>query len=89
MSITNLTAYKRRLAQRLEPNERKKLEALEAASLDNLNSEQIARIKRDTRLGTYPTARLVMAAYNRQTTELGREAAERRAEAEREARMRI
>lgn len=89
MSITTLSAYKHRLAQRLEPDERKKLEALEAASLDNLNSEQIARIKRDPRLGTYPTARLVMAAYNRQTAALGREAAERRAEAEREARMRI
>ena len=86
MSITDL---KRKAAASLEPAERRKLVALEAAALENLTAEQIERIKRDPGLGTYPTMRLVMAAFNRQDTELGRDAAERKSEVERAARMRI
>ena len=89
MSITDLTAYKQQAAQRLEPNERRKLKAMEAASLENLTPKQIERIKRDPGLGTYPTMRLVKCTFNRMETELGREAAEQKAEAERESRMRI
>lgn len=89
MSITDLAAYKQQAAQRLEPNERRKLEAMEAASLQHLTPEQLERIKRDPGLGTYPTMRLVVAAFNRMETALSREAAERKAEAERESRMRI
>lgn len=86
MSITDISAYKR---QQALASDLRKLEALETASLDNLSHEQIERIKRDPRLGTYPYARLVMAAFKRQEAALAREAAERKAEVEREARMRI
>lgn len=89
MSITDLAAYKQQAAQRLEPNERRKLEAMEAASLLNLTPEQLERIKRDPGLGTYPYMRLVIAAFNRMETALRREAAERKADVERESRMRI
>lgn len=89
MSLTDLEEYKHRMAEKLAPAERKKLEALEAAVLTNLSSEQIERIKSDPRLGTYPTARLVMAAFNRQETALNRDAAERKAQAERESRLSI
>ncbi len=89
MSLTDLEEHKHRMAEKLATAERQKLEALEAAALTNLSSEQIERIKRDPRLGTYPTARLVMAAFNRQETALNRDAAERKAQVERESRLRI
>lgn len=89
MSITDLTAYKQQAAQRLEPNERRKLEAIEAASLENLAPEKLERIKRDPGLGTYPYMRLVIAASKRMETALRCEAAERKAEVERQARNRL
>lgn len=89
MSITDLEAFKRQMAAGLEPAERQKLEALEAASLTNLSDAQIERIKRDPKLGSYPTMRLVMAAWNRQENALNRDAMDRKAEIEREARKRI
>lgn len=89
MSVTDLEKFKCRMAEALDPVSRRKLEALEAASLENLSAEKIEQIKRDPALGTYQTARLVMAAFNRQETALNRDALERKAEAERDARMRI
>jgi len=89
MSITSLEAFKSKLAERCNQQERRRLEVMELASIENLTDEQIERIKHDPTLGTYPYARLVMAAWKRQEHALRREAAERKAQAEREARMRI
>ncbi len=61
----------------------------EIGPLQSLRQDQIERIKRDKSLGTYPTARLVNAAFERLEHAEHQEFKERRAEIERAARQRL
>lgn len=87
--MTDIAEYKRQIAQRLSPDERKRLEALESAALTNLTDGQIEKIKRDPSLGSYPTARLIIAAFRRQEAAISRDYAEKKSEVERESRRRL
>lgn len=62
---------------------------VEIGPLQSLRQDQIERIKKDESLGTYPTGRLVNAAFQRLEHAERQEFAERRAEVEHAARQRL
>lgn len=62
---------------------------IEIGPLQSLRQDQIERIKKDASLGTYPTARLVNAAFERLGHAERQELTERRAEVEHAARHRL
>jgi len=62
---------------------------IDIGPLQSLRQDQIERIKRDESLGTYPAARLTMAAFKRLEHADRQAAKERKAEVERAARQRF
>lgn len=62
---------------------------IDIGPLQSLRQDQIERVKMDESLGTYPTARLIMAAFKRLEHAERLAAKERKAEVERAARQRF
>jgi len=62
---------------------------IDIGPLQSLRQDQIERVKMDESLGTYPTARLIMAAFMRLEHAGQLAAKERKAEVERAARQRF